>query len=123
MESSLGCKRSRPLEIVASLRKGLSSLTGCCSVQDLEAAEYDTWLNMERGPSPAYLWIRCNDRARDVNCHQTLKQAGIIGRPGPSFGSEVITSNKISYDIPNQQEHLASAFVHVLKLVLFQMPL
>ena len=57
-----------------------------CAAQDLEPAQPDSWTGTFRGPSPAYLWLHCNE-PRDSDCYQSMADFGIIGRAGPSFGA------------------------------------
>ncbi|KAL2966912.1 hypothetical protein AAZX31_16G144500 [Glycine max] len=56
------------------------------SLQKL-SPQYCTFFKRVRDPSPAYAWLKC-ERQQDMNCYETLKAAGIIGRKGSNFSAD-----------------------------------
>lgn len=56
------------------------------SVQEIEP-QYCTFFQKIRGPSPAYVWLKC-EREEDRDCNLVLKKAKIIGRAGDVFNAE-----------------------------------
>ncbi|CAA2943347.1 tryptophan aminotransferase-related 4-like [Olea europaea subsp. europaea] len=49
--------------------------------------QYCNFFEKIRGPSPAYVWLKC-EREEDTNCNDVLGAANIIGRSGRLFNSE-----------------------------------
>ncbi|KAK4849433.1 hypothetical protein QYF36_024750 [Acer negundo] len=46
--------------------------------------QYCTFFHKVRASSPAFAWVKC-EREEDINCHEVLKAAKIIGRAGRIF--------------------------------------
>lgn len=62
------------------------SVTSRFSIQEIEP-QYCSFYQKVRGPSPAYAWFKC-EREEDEDCYTVLRAAGIITRPGTSFGAD-----------------------------------
>lgn len=54
------------------------------SLQDI-TPQFCTFYQRVTAPSPAYAWLKC-EREEDQDCYQVLKEGGVLGRKGPSFG-------------------------------------
>ncbi|CAA2988371.1 tryptophan aminotransferase-related 4-like [Olea europaea subsp. europaea] len=62
------------------------SLSKRFTVQDIPP-QYCNFFEKVRGPSPAYIWLKC-EREEDTNCSAVLLAANIIGRSGSLFDAE-----------------------------------
>ncbi|KAL2497035.1 Tryptophan aminotransferase-related protein 4 [Abeliophyllum distichum] len=61
------------------------SLSKRYTIQDIPP-QYCNFFEKVRGPSPAYVWLKC-EREEDTNCNAVLRGANIIGRLGSLFNA------------------------------------
>ncbi|KAL2497024.1 Tryptophan aminotransferase-related protein 4 [Abeliophyllum distichum] len=61
------------------------SLSKRFTIQDIPP-QYCNFFEKVRGPSPAYVWLKC-EREEDTNCNAVLRGANIIGRLGSLFNA------------------------------------
>ncbi|KAL2497021.1 Tryptophan aminotransferase-related protein 4 [Abeliophyllum distichum] len=61
------------------------SLSNRYTIQDIPP-QYCNFFEKVRGPSPAYVWLKC-EREEDTNCNAVLRGANIIGRLGSLFNA------------------------------------
>ncbi|KAL2497058.1 Tryptophan aminotransferase-related protein 3 [Abeliophyllum distichum] len=61
------------------------SLSNRYTIQDIPP-QYCNFFEKVRGPSPAYVWLKC-EREEDTNCNAVLRGANIIGHLGSLFNA------------------------------------